>query len=185
MSIAKLWANKVYSGVSIDLVPTEYLADVEVILEEMRTKEDKDIWNYHITKKIEELDKICQETIFYGLDITLSGGETEHFTLTERDQLNLSGIALKLLMGAEMVAWHEDDETIPCRFYSANDASLIIGTLTTYKEYHITYFRDLRIYVNSLSSVAEINAVQYGFTLPEEAKSDVLKAYERQLGIVT
>ena len=57
MSIAKLWANKVYSGVSIDLVPTEYLADVEIILEETRTKEDKDIWNYHITKKIEELDK--------------------------------------------------------------------------------------------------------------------------------
>lgn len=183
MSIAKLWANKVYSGVSIDLVPAEYLADVEIILEEMRTKEDKDIRNYHITKKIEELDKACQETIFYGLDITLSSGETEHFTLTERDQLNLSGIALKLLMGAETVAWHEDDETVPCRFYSRDDALLIIGTLTTYKEAHITYFRDLRIYVNSLSSVAEVEAIKYGFVLPEEAKSDVLKVYEQQLGV--
>ena len=135
-----------------------------------------------LDKKILELDIDCQKTIFYGLDITLSGGEPEHFTLTERDQLNLSGIALKLLMGAETVAWHEDDETVPCRFYSRDDALLIIGTLTTYKEYHITYFRDLRIYVNSLSSIEEIDIIKYGFSLPEEAKSDVLKSYEIQLG---
>lgn len=183
MSIAKLWANKVYGGTSIDLVPIEYLTDVEIILEEMRTKEDKDIRNYHITKKIEELDKDCEQTIFNGLDISLSDGTTKRFTLTERDQLNLSGIALELLMGAETVSWHEDDETEHCIFLSREDGLNLIASLTLYKKYNITYFRDLRIYVNSLSSVAEVEAIKYGFVLPEEAKSDVLKAYEQQLGI--
>lgn len=131
-----------------------------------------------LDKKISELDIDCQKTIFYGLDITLSGGETEHFTLTERDQLNLSGIALKLLMGAETVAWHEDDETVPCRFYSRDDALLIIGTLTDFKSKNITYFRDLRIYVNSLETIDEVNAIYYGYDIPDEYKSDVLKEFE-------
>lgn len=135
-----------------------------------------------IDKKVRELNEACTATIYKGMNITLSDGETRKFTLTEKDQLNLSGIALKILMGAETVAWHEDDETAPCSWYNKTDALTIIGTLTTYKEYHITYFRDLRIYVKSLTTAAEIEAITYGFALPESAKSDVLKAYEQQLG---
>lgn len=135
------------------------------------------------SNKINEMDNICKQTIYKGLDITLEDGTVEHFTLDEQDQLNLSGIGLKLLMGAETVAWHEDDETIPCRFYSAADATKIISTLTAWKEYHITYFRDLRIYINSLTTVEEIESIEYGCVLPDEYKSEVLIAYEQQLGI--
>lgn len=135
-----------------------------------------------VEAKVNELYDTCTAVIYKGMNITLSDGETRKFTLTEKDQLNLSGIALKILMGTEVVAWHEDDETAPCSWYNKTDALTIIGTLTTYKEYHITYFRDLRIYVKSLTTAAEIEAVTYGFALPENAKSDVLKAYEQQLG---
>ena len=131
--------------------------------------------------KIKELSETCSSVIYNGADIQLSENNIQHFTLTERDQLNLSGIGLKLLMGAEQVAWHEDDETKECQYYSAQDAQLIIGTLTTFKEYHITYFRDLRIYVNSLQTVEEVNAIWYGIVLPEEFKSQVLKDYEKLL----
>lgn len=133
--------------------------------------------------KIKEMDNTCKQTIYKGLDITLEDGTVEHFTLDEQDQLNLSGIGLKLLMGAETVAWHEDDETVSCRFYSATDATKIISTLTAWKEYHITYFRDLRIYINSLTIVEEIELIEYGFVLPDEFKSEVLMAYEQQLGM--
>ena len=54
----------------------------------------------------------------------------------------------------------------------------IINTLTVFKSYHITYFRDLRIYVNSLENIEDVEAIYYGYTLPDEAKSDVLKYYE-------
>lgn len=135
--------------------------------------------NNIIENKISELSDICTQTIYNGIDVTLSDGKVEHFTLTERDQLNLSGIALKLLMGAEVVAWHEDDEGKNCRFYNKIDAYKFISELTTFKEYNITYFRDLRIYVRSLTSIEDIEKITYGYELPEEFKSDVLKEYEK------
>lgn len=133
--------------------------------------------------KIIEMDNTCKQTIYKGLDITLEDGTVEHFTLDEQDQLNLSAIWLKILMGEEIVAWHEDDETVPCRFYSKEDATNFIAALTIWKEYHITYFRDLRIYINSLTAVEEIELIEYGFVLPEEFKSEVLITYEQQLGM--
>lgn len=134
--------------------------------------------------KITEMDNICKQTIYNGIDITLSDGTVEHFTLDEQDQLNLSGLGLELLSGAEQIAWHEDDETVSCRFYSARDAQTIIGSLTTYKSYHITYFRDLRIYINSLTDENMINNISYGDNIPEEFKSEVLKSYEEKMNSV-
>lgn len=136
-----------------------------------------------VAKKVDELSDICTQTIYDGADVTLADGTVEHFTLDEQDQLNLSGVGLELLMGEEIVSWHEDDETIACKFYSAADATTIIKTLTANKKYHITYFRDLRIYVNSLATVEEVNAIEYGFALPDEFKSEVLMAYEQQFNI--
>lgn len=136
-----------------------------------------------IENKVQSLSNTCSQIIYAGIPITLSDGTTQHFTLTEQDQLNLSGIGLKLLMGAQQIAWHEDDVTKECQYYSAEDAQKIIATLTTFKEYHITYFRDLRIYVYSLNTVEEVEAIEYGFALPEEFKSQVLKDYEQILGM--
>lgn len=129
-------------------------------------------------KKIDEMDKICEQTIFNGSLVPLSNGMTEKFTLDNQDQLNLSGIALKILMGSQTVAWHSDDETEACKFYSAADAKTIISTLTAFKEYHITYFRDLRIYIYSLDTIESVESIYYGAEIPEEYKSDVLKQAE-------
>lgn len=147
--------------------------------------EPEPIINYTLEEakeiKIKELSEACSSVIYNGTDIPIAEDNIQHFTLTEQDQLNLSGIGLELLMGAEKVAWHEDDETVPCQYYTPEQAQLIIGTLTVMKGYHITYFRDLRIYVHSLQTVGEVNAIEYGFALPEEFKSQVLKDYEMQI----
>lgn len=131
--------------------------------------------------KISELSDTCTQTIYNGSDVTLSDGTVEHFTLDANDQLNLSGIALKILMGSEDIYWHEDDVTAPCKKYSVEDAKIIIGVLTTFKEYNITYFRDLRIYINSLEDIDQINAIEYGFVLPDEFKSEALKNMESMM----
>ena len=128
-------------------------------------------------KKIDELDRLCNKHICEGTDVLLSTGLTEHFTLDEHDQLNLSGIALKILMGNETISWHNSDKESSCKFYSVEDAKTIISTLTSFKEYHITYFRDLRIYINTLITEEEVNNIEYGFVLPDNFKSDVLKSY--------
>ena len=135
--------------------------------------------------KIEYLDSTCENTIYAGTDVTLSDGTVEHFTLDAKDQLDLSGIGLQLLQGAEQIAWHKDDETESCKFYSAADGATIIQTLTIFRTYHITYFRDLRIYVNSLSDADDVNAIEYGSVIPDEYKSDVLKSIEAQMGLAS
>ncbi len=135
--------------------------------------------------KIEYLDSTCENTIYAGTDVTLSDGTIEHFTLDAKDQLDLSGIGLQLLQGAEQIAWHKDDETESCKFYSAADGATIIQTLTLFRTYHITYFRDLRIYVNSLSDANDVNAIEYGSVIPDEYKSDVLKSVEAQMGLAS
>ena len=135
--------------------------------------------------KIEHLDSTCENTIYAGTDVTLSNGSVEHFTLDAKDQLDLSGIGLQLLQGAEQIAWHKDDETESCKFYSAADGTAIIQTLTLFRTYHITYFRDLRIYVNSLSDADDVNAIEYGSVIPDEYKSDVLKSIETQMGLAS
>ena len=135
--------------------------------------------------KIEYLDSTCENTIYAGTDVTLTDGSVEHFTLDAKDQLDLSGIGLQLLQGAEQIAWHKDDETESCKFYSAADGATIIQTLTLFRTYHITYFRDLRIYVNSLSDANAVNAIEYGSVIPDEYKSDVLKSVEAQMGLAS
>ena len=135
--------------------------------------------------KIEHLDSTCENTIYAGTDVTLSNGSVEHFTLDAKDQLDLSGIGLQLLQGAEQIAWHKDDETESCKFYSAADGTTIIQTLTLFRTYHITYFRDLRIYVNSLTDADDVNAIEYGSVIPDEYKSDVLKSIEAQMGLAS
>ena len=135
--------------------------------------------------KIEYLDSTCENTIYAGTDVTLSDGSVEHFTLDAKDQLDLSGIGLQLLQGAEQIAWHKDDETESCKFYSAADGTTIIQTLTIFRTYHITYFRDLRIYVNSLTDIDSVNAIEYGSVIPDKYKSDVLKSIEAQMGLAS
>ena len=145
--------------------------------------EDTESLSTAIKNKLEELSDICTKTIYDGLDIQLSDGTTEHFTLEEHDQLNLSDIGLQLLQGAETISWHADDETQHCKFYSSTDANTIISTLTLYKSYHITYFRDLRIYVRSLTDISAVKTIIYGITIPNEYKSEVLKTYEIKMGL--
>ena len=41
--------------------------------------------------KKREISQACETAIYSGVDVTLTDGSTEHFSLTEHDQLNLFG----------------------------------------------------------------------------------------------
>ena len=131
-----------------------------------------------INSKVEELDTTCNKTIIAGADVTLKSGETLHFTLDEHDQANLTAIENKLIRGATLVMWHEDNQDEHCKFFDAEDGWKIIDTLTDFKTYHITYFRDARIYIRSLTDADVVNSFSYGDEIPDEYKSDVLKSLE-------
>ncbi len=135
------------------------------------------------TNKIAEVNNVCTQTIYNGTLVTLSNGEQQHFTLDEQDQSNLLGLVFSMSQGVTQFEWHPDDDTQECVYYSLEDFMLIMGTLDVFKKYHKTYFRSLRIYINSLDDVDEINDISYGYPLPEDFKAQVLIDLEIKMGL--
>lgn len=125
--------------------------------------------------KVYEMNAAQQETISYGVDVKLTNGTTEHFSLTQYDQQSLMGLQSLVAEGEENIPWHNSDETEHCKFYSNADMKLIITNALAYVTYHVTYFRDLRIYIRSLDDVETIQKIQYGDPIPVESQSEVLQ----------
>lgn len=125
--------------------------------------------------KVQEMNALQQTTIQSGVNVTLSDGTVEHFTLTEHDQTSLVGLQSKVAAGEEAIPWHTSDEMEHCKFYSNTDMQLIVSAAMAWVTWHVTYFRDLRIYVRSLETKEEVAAVTYGMELPEAYQSEPLK----------
>lgn len=127
-------------------------------------------------KKVAEMNETQQQIITAGIDVTLTDGTTDHFDLTDRDQIRLMGLQEQVKSGVELISWHTSNEDEHCKFYSNTDMALIAEKAMAYVTWHVTYFRDLRIYIRSLATKEEVLAVVYGMDIPVEYQSDPLKA---------
>ncbi len=125
--------------------------------------------------KKREISQACETAIYSGVDVKLSDGSTEHFSLTEHDQLNLFGKQVQLAAGAEQLEYHSDGQ--PCRYYSAADMQTIIAAAMQHVSYHTTYCNAVNMWIAGCESTEEVQAIYYGADVPEEYQSDVLKAY--------
>lgn len=133
-------------------------------------------------RKVDEMNQSQQTAIQNGVDVTLTDGTIEHFTLTDHDQTSLLGLVGQVQMGVEKIPWHTSDHDEHCKYYSNADMQLIVNKAMCVITYHITYYRDLRIYINQgLNTKEEVEAVEYGIQIPNEYKSDVLKDLESKM----
>ena len=124
--------------------------------------------------KIAEMSSACHTTIEHGFDLELRN-EIHHFSLDTQDQLNL--ITLSVMAQTEdVVPYHADGES--CIFYTSEEIQQIVAMATQFKIYHTTYYNALKGYIKSLDTIEAIGAIVYGTPIPEEYKSDVLKALE-------
>ena len=151
--------------------------DVEKYVELWGNPEPQSDFNRMLSEKITMLEEDCRSTIFAGVDVDLSDG-TEHFSLNYEDQINLTALASKMTQKSSQIEWHPDDQNVQCKYYSVEDMTKIINALMYHKTYHITYLRDLRIYVRTFTKESDLQNVYYGMEIPEEYKSEVLKDYE-------
>lgn len=126
--------------------------------------------------KVMEMNGVQQQVIQAGISVTLADGSTEHFTLTDHDQTSLMGLQSQVAAGEENIPWHNSDEAEHCKFYSNADMGQIISAAMSYVTWHVTYFRDLRIYIRSLQSKEEVEEVTYGMDIPAAYQSEPLKA---------
>lgn len=126
--------------------------------------------------KVAEMNQAQQMVIQQGVEVTLTDGSVEHFTLTDHDQTSLMGLQSQVAAGIEQIPWHTSDEAEHCKFYINEDMALITAAAMACVTWHVTYFRDLRIYIRSLDSKEAVEAVTYGMMIPEAYRSEPLKA---------
>lgn len=129
--------------------------------------------DYVKNQKIKEIRNMCNKLITDGFDVILSDGENHHFSLTTQDQLNLTTLSAMVASGAETIPYHADGET--CKFFSTEDVQKIIQAAMDFKTFHITYHNALKLYVDSLQLLEDVENVSYGMEIPEEYQSEVLK----------
>lgn len=130
--------------------------------------------------KVAEMNMAQQGIIATGVDVVLTDGTTEHFTLEDHDQTSLVGLQSQVAAGEENIPWHTSNEAEHCKFYSNKDMKKITATAMAYVTWHVTYFRDLRIYIRSLESKEDVEKVTYGMDIPEAYQSEPLKAMMAQ-----
>lgn len=133
--------------------------------------------------KIVEMNAAQQSAIQMGIDVTLTDGTVEHFTLSDHDQTSLMGLQTQVAQGVEQIPWHTSDKTEHCKYYSNADMLLIVTAAMQYVTFHVTYFRDLRIYINAMSDKELVEAVTYGVYIPVEYQSEVLKDLYAAMGV--
>ena len=73
----------------------------------------------------------------------------EHFSLTEKDQLNLFGKKMQLLAGEEKLEYHEDGH--PCKYFSAaGHAEHRQIKQCSIVSYYTTYCNALNMWIKSV-----------------------------------
>lgn len=131
-------------------------------------------------RKIEQMSQLCNDAIVSGVDVELSDGNTHHFSLTLEDQMNLLSLQSMIFAGADAIPYHADGEE--CQYYSADDFTVIAAAATNWKLYQESYFNSLRAYIQSMETMPELLAVEYGMEVPLEYQTDVLRQIMSQMG---
>lgn len=158
------------TGKEIEITDEE--PDIQEELPQIDPDEEVTI-EYVKAVKSAEMSATCNKIITNGFDAILSDGENHHFSLTIQDQLNLITLSSMVAAGETIIPYHADGEL--CKGYSVEDITTIINTATSFKTYHVTYFNSLKVYIDSMNDINEVNNVVYGIDIPEEYQSDVLK----------
>ena len=126
-----------------------------------------------------EVSAACEQIIYAGINVTLSDGTTEHYSLTEHDQLNLFGKLSQISVGAAQLEYHADGQS--CRYYTAIDMQAIIQAAMRHVSYHTTYCNALNMWIAGCQTTEEVQEIFYGADVPRQYRSEVLNAYLVQI----
>lgn len=113
------------------------------------------------TSKTAALSATCQQTIYDGLDIELSDGNTEHYDYKALDQTNIKSM-FDGVTNLGITQFPYQSETGNCKVYSAADIITVYTSLEGLRISQLTYYHQLKEYVGTLATAEEIEAVTYG-----------------------
>lgn len=115
-----------------------------------------------VNSKISSLSYICNRKIVSGVDIEID--ETiEHFSYTEQDQTNIKELFDLAVQTNIPMYYHSDGNS--CKLYTVEQIVKLYTTAAMNKMHHITYFNQLKKYINTLDDSDIVNSIEYGFEL--------------------
>lgn len=129
--------------------------------------------------KKQEIEATHQTVIAGGIDVELSTG-VQHFPLENEDITFLFGKKIELESGAEEVSYQDSDKR--CMFLSSTDMQSIITAAFTFINVQTSYRNNLFEWVDQCKTTEEVEAVNYGVTIPPEYQNEVYARYMQQQG---
>lgn len=115
--------------------------------------------------KISELSSICNNLITNGVCIDING-TMEHFSYTDEDQVNIKELFDLALQTNVPMYYHSDGNS--CKLYTVEQIANLYISAATNKMHHITYYNQLKMYIQSLDDIETISSVEYGHELSGE-----------------
>ena len=158
----------------IEIKPEEE-GNVELVITEV-TEEEKNAWREEarqaayenaLSAKLEEISAASKAAIVNGIDLNGS-----HYSYKTEDQNNISNAVTLANQTKLAVPYHADGES--CRLYEPDEITSIYVLEETNLTHNITYHNQLKLYIQTLTTKAEIEAIKYGET---ELTGEYLNTY--------
>ena len=127
--------------------------------------------------KLEELSASCNAAITAGMDVETTKG-TEHFSLQETDQINLTTALSAVQSGSVSYPYHADGQL--CRLFSAKEIQDIAEASIKHKLYHTTLCNHLMTWVRRTKDKKELADIKYSIeNLPQDLKQNMMDILEK------
>ena len=123
------------------------------------------------TDKLAELSASCNAAITAGMDVETTQG-TEHFSLQETDQINLTTALSAVQSGAAGYPYHADGQL--CRLFTAAEIQAIAAASVKHKLYHTTLCNHLLTWARRAKTREELSGITYSADgLPEDLAANM------------
>lgn len=121
--------------------------------------------------KLAELSASCNAAITDGMDVETTQG-TEHFSLQETDQINLTTALSAVQSGAAGYPYHADGQL--CRLFTAAEIQAIAAASVKHKLYHTTLCNHLLTWARRAETREELSGITYSADgLPDDLASNM------------
>lgn len=121
--------------------------------------------------KLAELSDACNAAITAGMDVETTQG-TEHFSLQETDQINLTTALSAVQSGASGYPYHADGQL--CRLFTAAEIQAIAAASVKHKLYHTTLCNHLLTWARRAEAKEELSGITYAADgLPEDLAANM------------
>ena len=121
--------------------------------------------------KIADLSAACNAAIVAGMDVETTQG-TEHFSLEETDQINLTTALTAVQAGAASYPYHADGQL--CRMFTAAEIQTIAQASVQHKLYHTTLCNHLLTWARRAETAEELTGISYtAENLPEDLAANM------------